>query len=241
MARFVPAIGDIAGKVGNLVFTRGRYGPVLRRRAVPVNVKTGPQRLTRGQLAGAAAFWRQNISAAGTVLAWNAFAQNFPIHQGKGNRQALYVTGEAFSVAINALRARFGSPPLLSPPDTWGTDQPTSVTAACVGATSIIISAIGGVTLDATHVLMVKATGPLSKGISFIGKSKYRLIYTGATPTLPLTLNTNYQAVFGNLPTKGGCIGLSVQVIKAYTSLGPPLGPDTACPGQPVFIRMVAT
>ncbi len=241
MARFVNSIGAIAGKVGNLVFTRGRYGEVLRRRAVPVNVRTAPQRLSRGHLAAAAAFWRQNIALAGTALAWNAFAANFPLHQGKGTKQAVMVSGEAFAVAINSLRARFGSPMLLSPPDTWGTDQPTSVTAACVGGVSLSLTAVGGVTLDATHVLMVKATGPLSRGVAFIGKSKYKLIFIAATPALPIDLATSYQAVFGNLPVKGAAIGVAIQVIKAYTKLGPPLGPDTACPGQPVFTRIVAS
>jgi hypothetical protein len=241
MAKFVNAIGAISGKVGNLVFSRNRYGEVLRRRAVPVNVRSAMQRLSRGHLAAAAAHWRQDIAIAATGTAWNAFAANFALHQGKGTKQAVFVTGEAFSVAINALRARFGSPMIVSPPDTWGTDQPTSVTAACVGATSLIISAIGGVTLDASHVLKVMATGPLSRGISFIGKSKYRQIFIGATPALPLNLNAEYQAVFGNLPVKASALGLAVQVIKAYTRVGPPLGPDTACPGQPVFTRLVAS
>jgi hypothetical protein len=241
MAKFVPAIGDIAGKIGNLVFARNRYGPTIRRRAVPVNTRTIAQRLSRAELSGASAYWRQVIEPAGTANAWNAFAANFPLHQGKGTKSAVYVTGQAFSVAINALRARFGSPACVSPPQTWGTDQPTSVTAAAVGATSITISAIGGVTLDASHVLMVKMTGPLSRGVRFIGKSKYRIIFMGATPALPLALTTSYQAVFGNLPAKGTVVGLAINVIKAYTSVGPPLGLDTACPGMPVYTRIVAS
>jgi hypothetical protein len=239
MARFVNSIGAIAGKVGNLVFTRGRYGEVLRRRAVPVNTKSAAQRLSRGNMAGAAAYWRQKIAPAGNDVAWNAFAANFPLHQGKGTKQAITVTGEAFSVAINALRARMGLAAIIGPPDTWGTDQPVSVTAAGIGTTSIIITAIGGVTLDATHAVMVKATGPLSAGVSFIGKSKYRVVkIVPPTAALPIDITNEYNAVYGGVPHKNAAVGLSVQVVKVLTSTG--VGaPATACPGQPVFIKMV--
>lgn len=244
MARFVNSIGAIAGKVGNLVFTRNRYGEVLRRRGVPVNTRTAAQRLSRGNLSGAAAYWRGVIAPAGNDVAWNAFAANFPLHQGKGTKQAVTVTGEAFSVAINALRARLGLAPLSAPPDTWGTEQPTSVTAAAVGTTSIIISAVGGVTLDASHALMVKATGPLSAGISFIGKSKYRYIKAYTSPTFPLDITNDYNAVYGGVPYKKSMVGLSVQVVKVKTYLGvapAPDGPGTACPGQPVFAKMICS
>jgi hypothetical protein len=239
MARFVNTVGEIAGKVGNLVFTRGRYGGVLRRRAVPVNTRTEAQRASRGMMAGAAAYWRQNICAAGNDVRWNAFAANFPIHQGRGTKQAVTVTGEAFAVAINALRAKCGLAPTPYAPDTWGTDQPTSVTAATLTGVSMIISAIGGVTLDATHGVMVKATGPLSRGVRFIGKSKYRFVkFIPPTATLPLDVTAEYCAVFGGLSPKGTMIGLSVQVVKVKTN-ATPAAADTCCPGQPVFARMI--
>jgi hypothetical protein len=240
MAKFVPAIGDIAGKIGNLVFARNRYGPTIRRRAVPVNTRTIAQRLTRGIMSGASAYWRQVIEPSGTATAWNSFAANFPLHQGKGTKQAVTVTGQAFSVAINSLRALLGEPPCVSPPQTWGTDQPTSCTAAAVGATSITLSALGGVTLDASDTLMIKATGPLSRGVRFIGKSKYRKIYVGNNPTLPLVLSSQYQAVHGNLPAPGTVIGLSVNVVKVMT-LPAGTGLPTACPGMPVYSRIVAS
>lgn len=240
MARFVPALGDIAGKVGNLVFTRNRYGPVLRRRAVPVNVKSTAQRVSRGNMSGAAAYWRQTIGGTGSQLAWDTFAANFPLHQGKGTKQAVTVTGEAFSVAINALRARMGLAPISHPPDTWGTDQPTSVTAAAVASTSLIISAIGGVTLDASHAVVVKATGPLSRGVAFIGKSKYRLIsVTPPTATLPLDVSAAYSAVYGNIPYKNSVIGVALQVVKVKTAAV--AGDDTACPGQPVYAKLLVS
>lgn len=241
MARFVNSIGAIAGKVGNLVFTRNRYGEVLRRRAVPVNVRSSAQRASRAHMASAAAYWRQNICASNTDPAWNAFAANFPLHQGKGTKQAVIVTGEAFSVAINSLRLRLGLPAQISPPITWGTDQPSAVTAAAVGGVSLIVSALAGVTMTAQHYLIVRATGPLSRGVRFIGKSKYRMIYGALNPALPLNLNAEYQAVFGNLPQTGGMLGVSVQVVKCYTALGPPVTGDTCCPGQPVFIRVIAS
>lgn len=241
MARFVNSIGAIAGKVGNLVFTRNRYGEVLRRRAVPVNTRTAAQRLSRGHLSNASAYWRQTIAPAGNDLAWNAFAANFPLHQAKGTKQAVTVTGQAFSVAINAMRAALGKAAVATPPDTWGTDQPTSVTAAMVGDTSIIMTAIGGVTPDATHVVLIKATGPLSAGVRFIGKSKYRTIVSTAGPVvLPLDVTSFYNSVFGGVPAKGAACGLSINVVKVKTGAAPG-NLDTACPGQPVFVRMIGS
>jgi hypothetical protein len=239
MARFVPAVGDIAGKIGNLVFSRGRYGPTIRRRAVPVNTRTTAQRATRGMMSAASSYWRQIICPAGNDVRWNAFAANFPIHQGKGNKTAVTVTGQAFSVAINALRARCGLVHTPYAPDTWGTDQPTGVTAATLTGVSMIISAIAGVTLDATHGVLVKATGPLPKGVRFIGKSKYRFVtFIPPTASLPLDVTAAYCGVFGGLSPQGTVIGLSVQVVKVLTATGI-TGVPTCCPGQPVFARMV--
>lgn len=240
MARFVNSMGAIAGKVGNLVFTRNRYGEVLRRRAVPVNVRSAAQRKSRGLFSGASAYWRQVIAPNGCDLKWNAFAQNFALHQGKGNKQAVFVTGQAFSVAVNALRYLFGVSACINPPDTWGTDQPTSITATAVGEGALTLTVIGGVTLDASHALLVKATGPLSAGVSFIGKSKYRTIATlTPTQTLPVDLTTHYNAVFGKVPLKGCAMGLSVQVVKILTA--PTSTVTTACPGQPVFAKLITS
>jgi len=239
VAKFVNAIGDVSGKIGNLVFTRNRYSAVIRRRAVPVNTRTAPQRQQRGFLSAASAYWRGIIGSTGSQNAWNTFAANFPLHQGKGTKSAVYVTGQAFSVAINAMRSLFGLTAINHPPDTWGTDQPSAVTAAAIASTSLTISAIAGVTLDATHGVLVKATGPLSRGINFIGKSKYRTILaTGPTVTLPLDCSAGYSAVYGNIPYKNSVIGVSVQVVKVKTATGI-TGADTACPGQPVFAKLV--
>jgi hypothetical protein len=238
MAKFVPAIGDVAGKIGNLVFSRNRYGPTIRRRAVPVNLRSTAQRKTRGILSAASAYWRQMIAPNACDVKWNVFAANFPLHQGKGTKTAVSVTGQAFSVAVNALRYLFGASACINPPDTWGTDQPTGVTAAAVAETSLIISAIPGVTLDATHGVMVKATGPLSRGVSFIGKSKYKFIAALApTQTLPIDVSAAYKAVFGNIPLKDTAMGVSVQVVKLLTTTTS--GVTTACPGQPVFTKIV--
>lgn len=240
MAKFVNSIGDISGKIGNLVFTRNRYGAVIRRRAVPVNTRTSAQRKTRGWLSAASAYWRGVIAPNGCDLKWNAFAANFPLHQGKGTKTAVTVTGQAFSVAVNALRALFGVSSCINPPDTWGTDQPTSVTAAAVGETSLIISAIAGVTLDASHGIMVKATGPLSRGVGFIGKSKYKFIAAiPPTATLPLDVSSAYNAVFGKVPLKDSAMGISVQVVKLLTTATS--GVTTACPGQPVFAKLICS
>jgi hypothetical protein len=246
MAKFVPAVGDISGKIGNLVFSRNRYSPTIRRRAVPVNTRTSTQRKTRGFLSAASAYWRQVIAPSGNDIAWNAFAANFPLHQGKGTKSAVTVTGQAFSVAINTMRSLLGLSAISSPPDTWGTDQPSGVTAAAIGTTSIIISAIAGVTVDASMAVLVKATGPLSAGVKFIGKSKYRYIgaYTGANATLPIDITNDYNNVYGGVPYKKSCVGLSLQIVKIKTYLGvspAPDGPPTACPGQPVFIKLVCS
>jgi hypothetical protein len=240
MAKFIPAVGDISGKIGNLVFSRNRYGPTIRRRAVPVNVRSIAQRLTRGILSHASAYWRQVIEPSNTAIAWNAFAANFPLHQGRGTKAAVVVTGQAFSVAINSMRALLGLTPCVSPPQTWGNNQPQSVTAACVGATSITMSAIGGITPDASDAFLIKCTAPISRGVRFIGKSKYRVIYKGAIAALPLDLTAQFQAVYANLPAVGSVIGLSLQVVKVFTGAAG-AGLPTACPGQPVYIRIVAT
>jgi hypothetical protein len=198
------------------------------------------QRLTRGIMSAASAYWRQVIEPSNTAIAWNAFAQNFPLHQGKGTKTSVFVTGQAFSVAINAMRMLLGLAPTVSPPQTWGCNQPTSITAACIGSTSIIMSAIGGVTPDASDNFLIKCTSPLSRGVRFIGKSKFRVIYKGAIAALPMDLTSQYQAVWSNLPFKDSVIGLSIQLVKVKTGAAG-AGVDTACPGQPVYTRLIAS
>jgi hypothetical protein len=237
MAKFLGTLGEISGKVGNVVFTKGRYGGVLRRRAVPVQPRSPNQRGQRAILSAAATLWRNRISPIGNALAWNEFAKNFPLRSAKGTKAALYVTGAVFSIAINTMRKTLGTTFLLAPPPNWDARQPLGFVATLTGGATLVLTSLD-LPVDPApgDVLLIRATGPLPRGVSYVGKGKYRIVATPLVSALPYDMTNDYIAQYGVIPVSGQKVGIEVQVVRIASNPynASPQADDTACPSEPI-------
>lgn len=185
-------LGDISGKIGNLVFTRNRYGPMIRVRAVPVQARTPARATARGRLAAASALYRQQIYPLGHGPAWIAFAANFPYRGSIGVPGALYLTGQAFSVGINTNRYLLDQAPILEPPGDWGSvipnpDQtPNSLEVVTIAGTQMLVRMLP-TPFDMTKCgYVIRATAPLPGGYANPPVAAFRVIKV-APPSSYLT------------------------------------------------------
>lgn len=184
MAKFVPMLGDITGKLGNVVFTRNRYGPMIRTRAVPVQARTPRRATARARLSAASALYRSTIAPLGYGPQWIAFAANFPYRGSIGSPSALYLTGQSFETGINTIRYLLGQPAVLQPPDDWGSYWPdplqsvNSLESICVPGVSLIVR-MNPTPFDITDCgVIIRATPPLPAGYSKPRLDSWRTLST---------------------------------------------------------------
>lgn len=112
-----PIVGQISGKVGTVVFSRGSYGSYLRVTTMPVRVQTAATLDVRGRFAFVSKKWA--ILSPENRLAWKTWAQTNPIIDRLGNSQTL--AGNAAFVQLNtrilqALGAVILVPPVAGSP-----------------------------------------------------------------------------------------------------------------------------
>ena len=182
MAKFTPILGQISGKIGGLVFTRNRYGPMIRSRGVPVNPHTPRRSTSSARLSAASAFYRAYISRLGEQAPWIEFAKNFAYRTMRDGTTPLFLTGQAFSVGVNAVRMEMDLPPTLQPPDDWGAvpSDPAQVAysaeAICVPGTQLICR-LAPVPFNLTRCgALIRATAPLPLGIANPNVSDFRVL-----------------------------------------------------------------
>lgn len=101
-----------SGKIGNQVYQNGRYGQVVRTRAIPVNPRSEQQMLARTALATAARGWDQMTEAERD--AWNASAAAVRSKSRLGMSGTL--TGLQLFVKINAALSELGTAQVTTPP-----------------------------------------------------------------------------------------------------------------------------
>lgn len=93
-----PLAGVVSGKLGCVVFSRGRYGPYLRTRVLPTRVSTEATRDVRGRLSSLSKAWASLDGAE--QLAWKTWAETHPIVDRLGNSRVL--SGSAAFIQLNA-------------------------------------------------------------------------------------------------------------------------------------------
>jgi YVTN family beta-propeller protein len=191
MARFLPSLGNLSGRLGNLVFSGSRYGPTLRRRSLPTHPTTLAVQTSRARQSASAAIWRSQICPAGYQIAWAAFARAFPLRGASGTSRAKFVPPHLFAIAINNTRQLLGLQPLLFPPDDWGStipnpaQYPVSIQAACVSGVSLSLTSSPS-PLNLTGCgYIVRATPPLPRGVTSPPQNAFRVLAINQ----PLTKN----------------------------------------------------
>jgi len=203
MALFTPGpiVGQISGAEGGVVFSSNRYGPYIRRRAIPVNPQT-PKQL--------------KIRALTDKEAWRSWAANSPITNVLGLKQIL--DGHAAFVQCNNALKFMGLPGITLPPVGPAPDPLTSMTSTYdIGAGSC--SMTWTVTpLLANTCLIGWGCVTDSAGVRNVN-NMYRL-FTGSSGAAvsPLDWQGDFEATIGTLQV-GQYVHLRFTVMGMLTGL----------------------
>jgi hypothetical protein len=131
-----PLAGLISGKVGNVVFARGRYGPYIRSRVIPTLVTSDYTDDVRGRLGTLAAAW--GVLDTIEKEAWRTYAATNPIIDRLGASRILQPS--AWFIKLNARILQAGGTQIDVPWVTTGPADPVgpSIVALAGAATCIV-------------------------------------------------------------------------------------------------------
>ena len=190
---FTAIVADMRNKLNGTVFSKNRYGAYARTKVTPVNPSTISQTKARSTLSTQSQGWRGITQPQ--RQGWIDAAASFPFSDIFGNSKIL--SGSALYVKLNTMLANYG-------PGTIA-DAPAPVAVPAFSLLGISASTVGGVvqiTFDPSpvppnFVLIVRTTGNVGPGISFV-KNKYRFISSAeASQVSPMPLTANFAAKFG--------------------------------------------
>lgn len=216
MAKFIagPVASEIRGSIGGTVFTRNRYGAVMRLRVKPVVSTTEYATAAKARLATHTQGW-QALTAA-QKLAWDEYARATPRVGALGEQQIL--TGHVMYVGINtrldvAAVGNLTDPPVGTPPTPLETMTLTGDIGA--GDVSCVFSATP---LGANDQLWIQACAVSSSGINYV-KNLLRWVATspGAQAT-PYVFGAVLQARIGDMQV-GMTLHALVSVFNNLTGL----------------------
>lgn len=209
-------LSDARGKLNGMVFTRGRYGAVIRNKVSPVQPGTGAQQLVKQNFGALSASWRDLTQ--GERNGWNAAVENWPRNNIFG--QQYLQSGLNLYVGLNQN--------LLTAEQATIVEAPTPAEMPIIETGALIASAGGGtITLNITfnstaavpagYRLVVASTPNISAGRTFV-KTLYRVIgtYASATVTTALPLETVFFNKYGSL-IEGQKVFVQVYLIDVVT------------------------
>jgi hypothetical protein len=205
-----------SGSIGGATASTNRGGNYFRARVAPIQPRTPAQQAVRAALSAFSSTWRTLTAAQ--ILGWNALASGVTLHDSLGN--AYKPTGAQLFVECNVNLQNIGLPSITTPPASAPTipygGQPTLVYVG-TGTKTLTITFPNSLPADAIAGL-ISATRGLSAGISYIGKSEYRIIGYAGGDELDTGYNilAPYTAKFG-APTTGSIVAVSTTIIDSAT------------------------
>lgn len=206
-----PLLSDARASIGGATASKNRAGNYFRERIAPVQPRTQAQQIVRANLSFLAAAWRGLTQAQ--IAGWNAVAQTIVRSDTLGNKYK--PTGEQLFVgnnqnAVNAEVSEITDPPISAP----SFPGPIIAAVTCTAGTPAftIDSNLGAAPTG--FKFLVATTPQVSAGISFLGKSRYRLTESfAASAFATLDILAAYNALFGTL-VAGATIGVSVSLVE---------------------------
>ena len=173
--QFSPIISAVRKKLGNVVFTVNRFGPVMRKRVKGINPKSTNQSTVRTAFSAAT----RSFAGLGTTdqAAWDSAAAGIPKSDIFG--KSYTNTGNQLQVEVNTVRGLCGLALAATPPATGGAAPGVPTAVAGVGTTNVVTVTVP--TMATNHgFYLCYTTAGLKTSQLFIG-SKYRL--ASVTPT----------------------------------------------------------
>ncbi len=190
-----PLAGVISGKIGNTVFSRGRYGPYIRTRMIPTAVQTDATISTKARLTSLSKGW--GALAAGDRQAWNTYAQMHPIIDRLGNSQVL--SGSAMYMSINNRIIKAGGTKISVPVMTVAPDPLTTVSITAVATAQTVTIAFAATPQPAGCCLAVWLAVVDSAGRSYTKNLLKLVAVSAAAQVTPYVITTEAIARFGKL------------------------------------------
>lgn len=205
-------LSDARGKLNGMVFTRGRYGAVIRTKVSPVQPDTNAQQLTKQNFGALSASFR--ALTEDQIAGWNTAALNWPRSNVFG--QTYYPSGLNLYVGLNQnlLQAEEATITAAPSPTELPVMTPNGVVIDDSANTFIAIFQMdGGTIVPAGYNLLIDATGAISPGRSFV-KNMFRQItvIAAGADTSATDLNSFYVARFGS-PITGQKIYVQARLI----------------------------
>jgi hypothetical protein len=195
---FSAVVGDARNKVGGNVFTKTRFGSMVRRKVSPIQPRSSTQMNVRSSFTGLSKAWSGLTDAV--RAAWIAFSTNYPIKDVFGASHNL--TGHQMYVRLNRALATIGVAALAAPPANLTTNYagPITVTKDGPPVTTIQLLWANPGNVGGSESCVIFATPPESAGRATAG-AKFRFLQYSAPGLVgPYFLYADYVSKFGVPP-----------------------------------------
>jgi len=201
---FGPLISDARKKIAGVVFSKAHAGSYVRRKASPVQPRTTYQRSVRANFTANAKAWSGTLTPA-ERLSFTDLAAATTKKDRLG--QSYTMTGAQLYQLISRNLHTIGITALPTAPANLSVSDLGGLILAEVTTESSPLSG-PGITVKPVNApaegegLVITATAPVRAGVSFVGKSKYRIIATygpSSVPSFPLDITAAYETKFGQL------------------------------------------
>lgn len=209
-----PLAGVVSGKLGTVVFSRGRYGSYMRVRTMPTKVQTAATLEAQGRLSFLSKAWA-NMDPE-EKLAWGTWAQTNPVTDRLGASQVLHAAA-AFN-QINARILKAGGTAVDLPP--VAASPPGLLTASVVSdvSSNTVTIAFTASPLAANNCLAVWAAGIDAPGRENYKSFRKLIAVSAAAQATAYNVETFFEGRFGS-KVAGQRIFLDLEVWSKVTGL----------------------
>lgn len=216
MAKFTPGplAGAISGSVGGSTFSHNRYGPYIRRRAIPVTSTT------EEALAAKARFTSQSQAfsalTAAQKLGWEEYALHNPVTDALGMTQPL--TANVAFISLNTRLLLIGEAPITVPPILTNPAPLLTLSQTADIGIGTFELAYTATPLGATGALYIWAVVVSSSGVKWVENALRFVGISAKAQASPFDHEALVTARFG-VPQVGQTVHVRVHVIDTTNGL----------------------
>lgn len=215
MAKFKmgPVVGDVSGALGNVVFSRNRYGPVMRVRVVPVKVVSDYTVDIHGRLATLSQAW--SALDPENMVAWKTWAEENPITDRLGDKRVLQPSAAFIGLNMRIIGA--GGTQIDVPPLDPAPGSPGELTVVAENTPNLVTVATANAPA-AGQCCQIWACVLDSAGRTYYKNRLKSVFISSAAAAGPHDITTEMVARFGELLT-GAVVKVHAQFVDNTTGL----------------------
>lgn len=205
-------VGQISGKLGGVVYSRGTGGPYVRNRTVPVVTGT-PLALMYKNAMGTASVLYQALSKT-QKRAWEDYAATRPEPNRLG--QVRTISGQAWYIRLNSRLLAAGQPYIDEPPAKAGPGMVTIGAITATAATQTVSFTFADTPIAAGEILFVRGANLHASTKQYVKNVLRQIKYSDVAQASPLVVSTEFTTACGPIQV-GDNIWLGVSVIDTST------------------------